>query len=141
MKMITKDMINIYNVEGFDWLNYKIYDINEITFHHIKKEEDDGKYEIENGALLTTRAHRYLNLIETYSKDIYNQINDILREINKNGHGPTKRQSEQIELLLLKFECENAKKIIHGKYKYNKKKIMAINNRKREQGVMKNKRK
>jgi len=122
MLEITKEMINIYKTYKIDWMNYIIID-NDITFHHIIKEENGGKKEFSNGALLTSRAHEYLHSIERNDIDIYNRINNIFISINKQKHAPSYKQREKIDLLLLEYEIKNADKIIKKKHKLGKKRV------------------
>lgn len=97
-------MIDKYNVVNFDWMHYRITRINPMTYHHIVKRENGGKETFKNGALLTLFAQQYLHLIELYDLEIYNRINSVLREINRQGHCPTKEQEESIERELINFE-------------------------------------
>lgn len=133
MKNIKLEMIKLYKTIDYDWLNFKIYDINDITFHHIIKKENGGKYSIDNGALLTTKSHEYLHIIENNDIEIYIEINKILKKINEQKHKPTEIQKQKIELLFLKFECINAKKLIKGKYSKYQRQNIATNKRKRLQ--------
>jgi len=133
MKDVTREMIRIYKLKDHDWLNFKIVKMNEITFHHIKKDEDGGKCIISNGALLTEKAHQYLHCIERHDLDIYNEINRVFKEINEQGYGPTQNQYDKIELLFLKFECKHSKILVKGKFKQKKREMIAINNRIRNQ--------
>ena len=119
MKNIKEDMIKIYKTYNLDWMNYIITD-NDLTYHHIVKIEEGGKTTIDNGALLTQRAHNYLNTIEKTDIDIYNRINEILKEINNNKSEPTKIQRQKIDLLLFEFEVKNVDKIIKKKEKLGK---------------------
>ena len=129
---LKQEMIKIYETYEYDWMNYLIVD--DLTYHHIKKEENGGEKTLDNGALLTHRAHNYLHFIENYDKDIYSRINEILKNINSQLHKPNYRQTKKIDLLLLEFEIKYADKIIKGKKKLGKKKIkMATNIRKKEQ--------
>lgn len=133
MKDVTLQMIKIYQIDNYDWLNFKISNINNITFHHIIKNENGGKYSIDNGALLTSKSHEYLHIIENNNIIIYNELNKILKEINIQRHKPTEYQYKKIELLFLKFEYENAKELIKGKYSKTKRIMMATNRRKKLQ--------
>jgi len=74
MNNVKSEMIDIYKLGKYDWMNYKINEEDVITFHHIIKVEDGGEYIKENGALLTERAHEYLHYIERVDKKIYQSI-------------------------------------------------------------------
>ena len=137
MRRVKQRMIDIFDTYEYDWMNYKI-NINDIlTFHHILKKEDGGKYTIDNGALLTTRAHEHLHVIESIDKSIYDEINSVFKDINTQLYPPTVNQRELINLLLLKFELKNADVLIKKKEKVNSKKkriLLAIERRKLSQG-------
>ena len=118
MNNLKSKMMEIYNTYECDWMNYIIYD--DLTFHHIKKAENGGELTIDNGALLTTRAHEYLHKIEAIDIDTYLKINDIFKQINSQLSEPTFLQREKIQLYLFKFEIENVDKIIKKKEKLGK---------------------
>ena len=80
MNDVTVEMIKIYGTYKFDWMNFKICR-DDLTYHHIVKKENGGKLTIENGALLTKRAHEYLHSIERLDVDLYERINNVLKEI------------------------------------------------------------
>lgn len=124
MKEITSDMIKIYETYEYDWMDYLIID-NELTFHHIKKKEDAGLFEMSNGALLTPRAHNYLHFIERVDKDIYLRLNEVFQNINLKKDKINKNQKLVIEYLLLKFEINNADRIIKRKEKLGKNRVEA----------------
>ena len=118
-------MIKIYNTYTMDWMNYLIID-EELTYHHIKKVEEEGKTTLDNGALLTNRAHEYLHKIERLDKDIYNKINNVFKEINTSKQEPTKEQRLIIDLLLYEFELRNVNKIIKKKANIGKKRHFLV---------------
>ena len=128
MKNIKEEMIKIYNTYKLDWMNYIIIN-NDLTYHHIIKIEEGGKTTIDNGALLTQRAHNYLNIIEKTDIDIYNRINKILKEINNNKSEPTIVQRQKIDLLLFEFEIKNVDKIIKKKENLGKNRIVVAHKR------------
>ncbi len=136
MNNIKKEMIDIYELGEYDWMNYKINEDDVITFHHIVKEEDGGEYKIENGALLTERAHEYLHYIERVDKKIYNSINKVFLNINEQMSKPNVAQRNMIELLLMKFEIIHADTIIKRQEKVfpkRKRIILATKRRKMSQ--------
>lgn len=118
MKHTKIAMINIYKTYEYDWMNFLIN--NDLTYHHIKKEEDGGLYTIENGALLTDRAHAYLHRIERVDYEIYKEINKVFKQINIQRDEPNDSQKLKIQLLLLKYELKNADKLIKRKEKLGK---------------------
>ena len=102
MNKVKEEMIKIYNTYTLDWMDYYVEE-NDLTYHHIVKAENGGKITIDNGALLTQRAHNYLHLIERIDIDIYNRINAVLKELNENKSEPTIIQRKKIDLLLYEF--------------------------------------
>jgi len=110
MNKLKNKMMFIYNTYEYDWMNFVVRD--DLTFHHIEKEENGGKATIENGALLTSRAHEYLHKIENIDLDIYLKINEIFKQINSQLSEPTMIQRQMIQLYLLEFEINNVDKII-----------------------------
>ena len=104
MDYIKKEMLEIYKpISNMDWMNYKLVK-KEITFHHIQKRVDNGKREIENGALLMPVGHEYLHLIERYDIDRYILINKLFKSINSQRCEPTRSQRELMEYVLKEFE-------------------------------------
>ena len=131
MNSIKETMIEIYKPIKYDWMNYLIVD-NDITYHHIVKVEDGGERTVDNGALLTSKAHTYLHKIEGIDKEIYTKLNKVFKEINNQKKEPTKLQRKKIQLLLMKFEIKNADKLIKRKEHIisKRRKIVAIRRRK-----------
>lgn len=123
MKEITNSIIRIYNVKKIDWMGYKVSKNNPYTYHHLIKKCDRGKVSTENGAILTSNAHEYLNVIEMYDLELYEYINNVLKQINEQGFGPLKRQLLAINFILKQFEEKyknktnsKGKQIIKTKY-------------------------
>ena len=116
MNKVKEEMIKIYKTYTLDWMDYYV-EGNDLTYHHIVKAENGGKITIDNGALLTQRAHNYLHLIERIDIDIYNRINAVLKEINENKSEPTIIQRKKIDLLLYEFEVKKADRILNKKEK------------------------
>ena len=136
MNNVKSEMIDIYKLGKYDWMNYKINEEDVITFHHIIKVEDGGEYIKENGALLTERTHEYLHYIERVDKKIYQLINKVFLDINEQMSPPNMAQRNMIELLLMKFEIKNADRIINRKenvYPKRKRIVLATKRRKLSQ--------
>lgn len=105
MKAITREMLKIYvPISNLDWMNYRIYRKQELTYHHINKKCDGGKETIWNGALLMPISHNYLHIIESREIKLYIAINEIFKYINNQRKEPTREQREIIEYLLKEFE-------------------------------------
>ena len=80
-QLLLRELIKIYEPNGFDWLSYQITNSNILTLHHVLKVADGGKLCRDNAALLTKRAHRALNICENRDFILYLEINDFFREI------------------------------------------------------------
>ena len=108
MKKITREMLKIYKpISGMDWLNYKIVNKEDMTFHHIKKRCDGGKMKINNGALLLPSSHRFLHLIEFKDIDTYIAINKIFKFVNQQNEEPNLEQRQILDYLLSQFEQDH----------------------------------
>ena len=107
MKHITKLMVNMYNLKGIDFAGYKVSKDNPYTFHHLLKRCHGGIETIENGAILTKYSHEYLHIVETRDLELYNYINNVLKQINEQGHEPLLRQILAIDYLLKLFEHDH----------------------------------
>lgn len=124
MKAVTREMLKIYKpLSNMDWMNYRIVNKQDLTFHHIQKREDNGRETIENGALILKHSHQYLHLIEYKDLKTYDAINKIFKYINQQRHEPTQEQREIIEFMLREFESihrwdKNSKGKLLIKYKY-----------------------
>ncbi len=80
-QIIMREMIKIYQPDGFDWLSYQITRQNILTPHHVVKVADGGLTSIDNLALVTKKAHRALNMCESRDFVLYSEINDFFRII------------------------------------------------------------
>lgn len=107
MKHITNLMINMYNLKKIDFMGYKVSKDNPYTYHHLVKRCHGGKEAIENGAVLTKNSHEYLHIVETRDLELYNCINNVLKQINEQGHEPLLRQILAIDYLLKLFEHDH----------------------------------
>lgn len=107
MKQITNLMVNMYNLKKIDFMGYKVSKDNPYTYHHLIKRCYGGKETIENGAVLTKNSHEYLHIVETRDLELYNCINNVLKQINEQGHEPLLRQILAIDYLLKLFEKDH----------------------------------
>ncbi len=80
-QLLLRELIEIYNPDGYDWLSYQITRQNILTIHHIIKRVDGGSFDLDNLALLTKRAHRALNICESKDLSLYLEINAFFEEI------------------------------------------------------------
>lgn len=108
MRKILNLMIDYYNLKDIDFMGYKVSKHNPYTYHHILKRCHGGDETLENGAILTKFSHQYLHIIETRDLEAYNQINNILKQINEQGFGPLKNQILAVDYILKIFEKKHA---------------------------------
>ena len=119
MKTIKQQMVDIFKTYEYDWMNFRVEN-DDLTYHHIKKAEDGGERTIDNGALLTNRAHKYLHKMETFDRESYDELNEIFKEINNQKDDLTYFQRNKIQLLLLKYEIKNVDRIVKKREKLGK---------------------
>jgi hypothetical protein len=98
-KNVLYEMFNIYGYPNIDWMGYEVTDDDIITYHHIKEKRNGGPESVNNGALLTSRAHLTLHRIEKYDIDLYNEYNYYFQIINDMKCPPTFELMEIMECL------------------------------------------
>lgn len=98
MKDVLITMIAIYHPKE-DWMGFQISKKNRYTYHHIIKKEEGGELSIENGAILTQKAHALLNFLEFNHPDVYVEWQKIFREINDSLIGPNEEMMGKIKAL------------------------------------------
>ena len=109
MKSVTNLMINEYGVRRVCFMGYKVSKDNPYKFNHLKKKEHEGKEDLKNGAILTDIAHKYLHIIESRDKELYDLLNNVLWQINEQGFAPLERQLLAIDYILRIFEEKHQK--------------------------------
>lgn len=102
MKDLTKELMNIHNLELYDYMGYDLTD--EMEYHHIQKKSKGGKYTLKNGAVLNCYSHDYLHLIEDKDRYDYNSINKVFAFINKHCQHIEFEEWECIRNILDDFE-------------------------------------
>lgn len=107
MRKILNLMISIYNLNGIDFMGYKVSKHNPYTYHHIKKRCMGGCETLENGAILTKVAHTYLHIIESRDLLLYEYINNVLKQVNEQLSAPTEEQLIAVDYALCMFEKEH----------------------------------
>ena len=80
-QILLRNLVEIYQPDGFDWLSYQITKKNILTLHHIIKVADGGILSADNAALLTKRSHRALHMCEDKDFILYSEINDFFKDI------------------------------------------------------------
>lgn len=98
-ELIAK-MLVIYKPLNEDWMGFKLTRNNPYTFHHIKEKRHGGRYEIQNGALLTREAHQFLNFLDLKCHEAYEDYQNIFRRIVKEGE-VTEELKEEIYAMML----------------------------------------
>ena len=83
MKSVLREMIEIYEPDGVDWMGFQLARQNPYTFHHIKEKCNRGKYDINNGAILTKNGHRLLNILEKDYPEAYKDYQNLFKRINE----------------------------------------------------------
>ena len=87
-QIILLQMLEIYKSDITDWMQYEIIKRNILTLHHIKKACEGGTDSINNGAILTKRAHRILNMVEAIDSVLYDEWNALFMLINQGAKPP-----------------------------------------------------
>ncbi len=105
-------MCKIYGTYRVDWLGDKIH--NNLTKHHIVKQENDGENGISNYALLTTRSHKFLHYLEENHNDAYLALNALLLKVNRSCKPPTVEHYEKVKAIIKRVN----KKIKIKKYRF-----------------------
>lgn len=125
MNEMLQFMLIIFGDSEYDWLGFKITDNNPLTCHHIRKYHDGGSSDVNNMALLTIAAHRYLHDIELFDIELYYKINNFLKEINTRRSYPSKEEYEMINEWLGQYEVTH-EKILKNRIKFKKYNIKLI---------------
>lgn len=104
MKAVLEKLVERHGTYGVDWMGFVLSKRNPLTYHHIQKECEKGKRTIENGAPLTRRAHLFLNCLEKSKPELYDEWNELFKDINKSASPPTEEHNEKIKALRKKGE-------------------------------------
>jgi len=87
-QILLLQMIEIYKPEVADWMQFQITKNNILTLHHIKKSCEGGLATIDNGAILTKKGHRALNIVEALDSVLYDEWNVLFTLINQGKQPP-----------------------------------------------------
>lgn len=99
---LKQEMIKVYGLKC--WLN-ELWIPNKkdiLTYHHILEVRNGGKVEWENGALLSLYRHNYLNYLDRYYHQVYEELNYLFYELNRTYAPPTKEYYEEVKRVLKK---------------------------------------
>ena len=102
VRRLKEEMISVYG--NYCWLNDmwvpKKKDI--MTFHHIIEKRNGGKAIWENGALLGSSSHSFLNYLDYKDHKTYNELNWLFFELNKTYAPPTEDYYDEVKFVLSK---------------------------------------
>ena len=102
---MLKKMIKVFKPSDRDWMGIPITKNNVLSFHHIIKRKN-GLTIVDNGALLTKRAHRKLNILESHNKELFEMWQELFISINATMSPPNDEHKELMkEYMLLTNEC------------------------------------
>lgn len=110
MNNVLENMIKIYKPNGKDWMGYKLSFNNPYTYHHIIERRNGGIVSIDNGAILTKKAHIYLNYLDGYCPDGYDAYQEMFRYINSLRKPLTLDIYEELYDLAYRIEVEKVYK-------------------------------
>lgn len=96
---LVLDMIKIYQPVDYDWMSYLITVKNILTFHHIIEQSQHGLTTIENGALITKKGHRVLNILSKEDYPLYRAWNDLFKDINQSMLPPNEEHKNEMQML------------------------------------------
>ena len=95
-----KIMVKKYKPNGIDWMNFILTRKNPYTFHHIIPKSNGGEDVLENGAILTRRAHDLIHILEYACPCAYQDLQDVFTEINFSKKPPTYEILNKIDDIL-----------------------------------------
>ena len=102
MKRVLRIMVDIFQPEGIDWMNFAISRENPYTYHHIIERSKGGDKSIDNGAILTRKAHTLLHVLEKVCPDAYNDLQNIFLRINDSKKPVLDEYIREIDEILYK---------------------------------------
>ena len=111
MDQTLQELVCIHEPDGFDWMNFALTRGNPFTYHHIDEKSKGGDRSINNGAILTKKAHRFLNFLQLVYPDAYNDLQDVFRRINESKKPVTQEFIDEIDAILYKV-------LVTKEYKY-----------------------
>ncbi len=103
MKKVLRILVDIFEPNGVDWMNFKLSRDNPYTYHHIVKKSNGGDKSIDNGAILTRRAHSFLHMLEKSCPDAYNDLQNVFMKINGSKNPPTEEIIREVDEILYKI--------------------------------------
>lgn len=123
MNEMLQFMLIIFGTNEYDWMGFKVTPNNPLTCHYIRKYHDGGARKVDNMAILTVAANRYLNDMEMYDIDSYRRFNEFFKEINSSRRYPTAEEYAMLNNWLVEYESKNEaelrKRIVYKMYNPN----------------------
>ena len=102
MKRVLRIMVDIFQPEGIDWMNFGLSRDNPYTYHHIVERSKGGDKSIDNGAILTRKAHNFLHTLEKVCPDAYNDLQNVFTKINESKKPVLDEYIREIDEILYK---------------------------------------
>lgn len=112
MKRVLRILVDIFQPEGIDWMNFALSRDNPYTYHHIVEKSKGGDKSIDNGAILTRRAHTFLHTLEKVCPDAYNDLQNVFLKINGSKQPVSDEIIREIDEILYKV-------LISHEYEFN----------------------
>ena len=97
MNSVLERMKIIFKTTDLDWMGYKVSRDNPFNFHHIREKRYGGKETIDNGAILSRRAHDHLHFLELYIPEAYDDWQRFFRYLNAKKEPLTEEDYEIIK--------------------------------------------
>ncbi len=105
-------LITIFQPDGFDWMNFALAKSNPYTYHHILERKNGGDISINNGAILTKRAHRFLHILQFYCPEAYEDFQNVFRRINDSREPVTQQFVDEIDEIMRKIFVTEEYKVL-----------------------------
>ena len=100
MKRVLRIMIDIFQPEGVDWMNFALAKNNPYNFHHIVERRNGGEKSIDNGAILTRKAHTFLHMLENICPEAYQDLQEVFIRINGTKRPVTQDIVNEVDRIL-----------------------------------------
>ena len=78
---VVDQIIEKVGLNGLDFMGFPYSERTSLTFHHIKKRCNEGTISVDNGAILTRDAHRFLHYLEKKDIQSYIKINLLFKAL------------------------------------------------------------
>lgn len=112
MKYYLVKMLEVYQPDKIDWMNYDVTKKNPYSYHHIVKRSEGGKSRIDNGAILTKLSHQFLHFLENVCPDAFADFQRLFRKINDTNAPITQELIEEADEIM--------RSIFDGSYEFTK---------------------